>query len=219
MTIAPSRHQHPSTGANRPSDVAVTVNIKAEFNLKPVNAIIEFYSTDLVLEYCQGLEACGICTASPFVVESFHRGSDRSLPHLPLQMHAEDIIPTILTSMISMGRCHPKALILKQHQSYKMIEVLLIISINDSMGLQGIVNFHLLRDSFVYRLARGLPLNEGVPYRQNPRSELEPLIFAEQFSHGRYHSTVDSTPSATLRRSIYMPTVTLDTSSRRSPPP
>jgi hypothetical protein len=33
MIIAPRRHKHPSSGANRPSDVAVTVNINAEFNL------------------------------------------------------------------------------------------------------------------------------------------------------------------------------------------
>jgi len=33
MIIAPRRHTHPSSGANRPSDVAVTVNINAEFNL------------------------------------------------------------------------------------------------------------------------------------------------------------------------------------------
>jgi len=30
---APRRHKHPSSGANTPSDFAVTVNINAEFNL------------------------------------------------------------------------------------------------------------------------------------------------------------------------------------------
>jgi hypothetical protein len=33
MIIAPRRHKHPSSGANRPPDVAVTVTINAEFNL------------------------------------------------------------------------------------------------------------------------------------------------------------------------------------------
>jgi hypothetical protein len=53
MTILSKRHQHPSSGANRPSDVAVTVNFNAEFNLKPVNPLIECFSRDLVPEYCQ----------------------------------------------------------------------------------------------------------------------------------------------------------------------
>jgi len=33
MITAPRWHKHPSSGANRPSDVAVRVNINAEFNL------------------------------------------------------------------------------------------------------------------------------------------------------------------------------------------
>jgi len=33
MRIAPRRHKDPLSGANRPSDIAVTVNIDAEFNL------------------------------------------------------------------------------------------------------------------------------------------------------------------------------------------
>jgi hypothetical protein len=33
MIIPPRRHKHPSSGANRASDVAATVNINAEFNL------------------------------------------------------------------------------------------------------------------------------------------------------------------------------------------
>jgi hypothetical protein len=33
MRIAPRRHKDPSSSANRPSGVAVTVNINAEFNL------------------------------------------------------------------------------------------------------------------------------------------------------------------------------------------
>jgi hypothetical protein len=53
MIIAPRRHPHPSSGANRPPDIAVTVNFDAEFNLMPVNPIIECFSKDLVPEYCQ----------------------------------------------------------------------------------------------------------------------------------------------------------------------
>jgi len=33
MITMPRWHKHPSSGANRPSDVAVRVNINAEFNL------------------------------------------------------------------------------------------------------------------------------------------------------------------------------------------
>jgi hypothetical protein len=33
MIIMPRRYKDPSSGANRPSDIAVTVNINAEFNL------------------------------------------------------------------------------------------------------------------------------------------------------------------------------------------
>jgi len=36
MIITPRRHKHPSGSANRPSDVAVTVNINAEFNLSSI---------------------------------------------------------------------------------------------------------------------------------------------------------------------------------------
>jgi hypothetical protein len=43
-----------------------------------------------------------------------------------------------------------------------MFEVLLMVRINKSVGLLGILNFPLLRDAFLYRLARGIPLNQGV---------------------------------------------------------
>jgi len=78
-------------------------------------------------------------------------------------MHAEDIIPTFLTSNIYIGICLPKALTLTQLRLYEMFEVLLIVRINKSVGLQGILNLRLLRDAFPYRLARGIPLKEGVP--------------------------------------------------------
>jgi len=44
-----------------------------------------------------------------------------------------------------------------------MFKVFLIIIINNSVGLRGDLNFPLLRDAFPYRLARGIPLKEGVP--------------------------------------------------------
>lgn len=78
-------------------------------------------------------------------------------------MHAEDIIPTFLTSNIYIGVCLPEALTLTRLRSYEMFEVLLIVRINKSVGLRGILNFRLLRDAFPYRLARGIPLKEGVP--------------------------------------------------------
>jgi hypothetical protein len=50
MVIVPRRIQHPSSGANRPSEVAVTVNLNAEFNLMAINPIIQSFSRDLVIE-------------------------------------------------------------------------------------------------------------------------------------------------------------------------
>jgi len=79
-------------------------------------------------------------------------------------MPAEDIISTFLMSNIYIGLCLPKALTLTRLRSYKLFEVLLIVRINNSVGLQGIVNFRMLGDAFPYWLARGIPLKEGVPY-------------------------------------------------------
>jgi len=128
-----------------------------------VNPVIECFRRDLVPEYCQSLESSTVYTAPPIFVESVHGRSNRSLPWLPLHMHAEDIIPTFLTSYIYIGICLPKGLTLTRLRSYKLFEVLLIVRINKSVGLQGILNFRLLRDAFPYRLARGNPLKEGVP--------------------------------------------------------
>jgi hypothetical protein len=44
-----------------------------------------------------------------------------------------------------------------------MFKVLLIVRINTSLGLGGFLNFTLQRDVFPYRMARGIPLKEGVP--------------------------------------------------------
>jgi len=79
-------------------------------------------------------------------------------------MHAEDIIPTFLKSNIYIEICLPKALTLTRLWSYEMFEVFLIVRINKSVGLRGILNFPLLRDAFPYRIARGIPLKEGDPW-------------------------------------------------------
>jgi len=78
-------------------------------------------------------------------------------------MQAQAIIHTFLTWNINIGLCLPKALTLTRLRSYDMFEVLIIVRINKSVGLQGVLNFRLLRDAFPYRLARGIPLKEGVP--------------------------------------------------------
>jgi hypothetical protein len=110
MIIAQRRYQHPSSSANSPSDVAVTVNFNDKFNLMPVYPIIECFSRDLISEYCQGLEASVVSTAPPILVESLNGRSNRSLPCLPLHMHAEEIVRTFLISNIYIGLCLPKAL-------------------------------------------------------------------------------------------------------------
>jgi len=129
-----------------------------------VNHIIEFFSRDLVPKYCQGLESSVVYTGPPFFDESLHGRSNRSLHRLSLHMHAEEIIPTLLTSNIYIRLCLPKALTLTRLWSYEMFEVLLIVTINKSVGLWGILNFRRLRDMFPYRLARVITLKEGVPY-------------------------------------------------------
>jgi hypothetical protein len=79
-------------------------------------------------------------------------------------MHAEDMIPTFLMSIIDIGICIPKAITQIRLQSYEMFEVLLIVTINFSVGLRTIINFRLLTVEIWYRLARGIPFKKGVPY-------------------------------------------------------
>jgi hypothetical protein len=78
-------------------------------------------------------------------------------------MHAQAIIPPFLMWNINIGLCLPQALTMTRHWSYEIFEVLLIVRINKSVGLWGILNFHQLRDAVPYRLARGIPLKKGVP--------------------------------------------------------
>jgi hypothetical protein len=116
MIIAPGRHQHPSSGADRPSDVSVTVKLNGEYKLMAANRLIESFSRDLVSGYCQGLESSAAYTVASFFVESLHGHSDRSQPHLPLHLPAEELIPTCLMSNIFIGLCRPKPLTLKRLQ-------------------------------------------------------------------------------------------------------
>ena len=153
-----------------------------------VNPVIECFRRDLVPEYCHGLESSAIYTVPLYFVESVHGRPKRSLPHLPLHKHAEDSIPTFSTSNIYIGICLPKALTLTRLRSYEMFEVLRIVRINKCLGLHGIPNFRLLRDMFPYRLARGIPLKEGVPYAlqskvRTPPPHLCRTILALQISH------------------------------------
>jgi hypothetical protein len=113
---------------------------------------------DLVPEYCHGLESSAVYTSPPFFVESVHCGSNRCLPCMPMHMHAEDIVPTVVTSNINIGICQPKALTPTRLWLYKMNEWLSIVRLNKCVGLRGILNSHLLRDTFPYWLARGIPL-------------------------------------------------------------
>ena len=96
-------------------------------------------SRDLVPEYCHGLESSPVYTAPLCLVRSATGRSNRSLPCLPLHMHDEEIIPTVLTSNIHIRRCLPTALTLIQLQSYEIFEVLLIIRLNKRVGLRGIL--------------------------------------------------------------------------------
>jgi hypothetical protein len=139
-----------------------------------VIAIIECFRRDHVPEYCQCLESSAVCTAHPFFVESIHSRSNWSLPRLPLRMDAEDIIPTFVMSNIYIGLCLPNALMLTRLWSYRTFEGLLIARINNCVGLLGILNVQLLRDSFPYRLGRGIPLKVGVRYRLQSKGRTPP---------------------------------------------
>jgi hypothetical protein len=119
---------------------------------------------DLVPKYCQGLESSSVYTAPPIFVECVDGRSNRNLPRQPLNMHADDIIPSSLTSKINTRISLSKGLNQTRLWSYKMFEVLVLVRIDNSVALWGIHNFHLLRHVFPYRLARGIPLKEGFWY-------------------------------------------------------
>jgi hypothetical protein len=89
-------------------------------------------------------------------------------------MHAEDIIPTFLKSNIYIRIGLPKALTLTQLWSYEMFKVLPIVNIKIRVSLRGILNFHLLRDAFPYRLVIGITLKEGVSYALQSKVKTPP---------------------------------------------
>jgi len=68
-----------------------------------LNPIIECFSMDFVPEYCHGIESSAVYTVPSFFVESLHGHSNRSLPRLPLHMHAEEMIPTVVAWNIHIG--------------------------------------------------------------------------------------------------------------------
>ena len=177
MITTSRRHKHPSSGANRPSDDGETVNIIALFNLKGVNPIIECFSRDLVVECCLGLDSRGVNTAPPFFVGTLPGHSNRSLGRVSLHMHAQVTITTFLTSNIYIRLCLHKSLSLTQLWSYEMFEVLLIVRINNSMGLWGILKFRLQMDMFPYWQAIAIPLKEGVWYHPQSKVQTPPPHF------------------------------------------
>jgi hypothetical protein len=128
-----------------------------------VNPIIECFSRDLVTEYCQDLESSAVYTVPPFILKTLPGRSNRRLPRLPLNIHAEAIILPFLIWNINIGLCLSLAITLTRLQSYEMFEVLLINRINRRVVLRGILNFRLRRNVIPYQLARGIPLKEGVP--------------------------------------------------------
>jgi hypothetical protein len=100
MIPAPRRHKHPSSSANKPPDISVTMNSNVEFNLMAVKPKIECFSKDLVTEYYQGLMCSAVYTGPPCCVETLPGRSNGRLPHLLLRMDPQPIIPTLLTLTI-----------------------------------------------------------------------------------------------------------------------
>jgi len=76
------------------------------------NPMIQCFSRDLVTEYCQGLESSQVYTAPPLFLETLPDRSDRSLPRLPLHMHAQEFIPIFFTWNINIRLYLHKALTL-----------------------------------------------------------------------------------------------------------
>jgi len=120
-----TRDYHLSSGANRPSDIAVTVDINDEFNLMAVNTVVECFSRDLVPKYFQGLQSSVVYTAPPFFVTSIPGCICRTLPGLPLHMNTPEIIATFIPSKVYIWLCLPKALTLTELWCYIMFWVLL----------------------------------------------------------------------------------------------
>jgi hypothetical protein len=104
------------------------------------------------------LESSRVYTVPPCFFESLPGRPNRSLPSLPLHMHAEEIIATFSTLNIYIGLYLPDALTLALLWLYKLFRT------NRSVGRGGNLSFRLRREVFLHRLARGIPLKEGGPY-------------------------------------------------------
>ena len=127
MMIKPRQLIHPSSSANWPPDVAVTVNINAEWNLSLIwwqlapwlNAVQGFSSPDIVTgDY--DLESSVVYTVPPIFLESLRGRSNRSLSHLPLHMQSEGNLPTFSKSNFYIGLCLLKAATLTRLRSYEL---------------------------------------------------------------------------------------------------
>jgi len=194
MITAPRRHKHLSSGANRPSDVGVTVNINAEFNLMALNPIMECFSRDLVTEYCHGLETSTVHTAPPVFVETHPGRSNRSLPCLPLHLDAQANIPQFVTSNSYIGLWLPKCLTLTRLWSYVIFDVLLLVRNIKIVGLGGILNYMCWEMHFRTGRQEGFLSRREFHSLYTPKSELHHQIFAEQLSRCRYPSMLDLHP-------------------------
>jgi len=179
-----------------------------------VNPIIECFWSNLVPEYYHGLESSAIYIAPPLFVESLQGRSKRNLPCLPLHSHAEEIIPTVLTSNIHIEWCLPKALNLSRLQSYEMFQVLLIVMINKSVGLRGILKF-LLAERCVSVPAGEWDSSQG-------GSSVASTIQCQNSTPSSSHNNsriADITQSTTQQRSIITPTSTPATTSCKTDAP
>jgi len=178
MMPMPTRHKHPSSGANRPSDIAVTVNINAEFNLMAVKLIFECIWRDLVPEYCHSLESSTVYIAPPVVVNSLPGRSNRSRPRLLLPTHGEEMIPTFLTSNIYTGLCLPNALTLTWLRSYEMVEHLRIVRIHTHVSFREFSTSPCQEKHIHTRGQMGFLSSRQFRSIYNSTSELHPFIFA-----------------------------------------
>jgi len=130
-------------------------------------------------------------------------------------MHVQAIIPAFLTSNIYIGLCNSKAPTLTWLRSFDTFEVLLIVRINRSVGLRGIMNFRLLRDAFPGKVGNRVS-SQGVSSVPST-IQCHNVTLSSSLNNSRVadidqHAT--STPSATQRRWMNSQTAILGTSSR-----
>ena len=100
LIIAPRRYKHPLSCANGPSDIAVIVDINAEFNLTlirwqltPELNTVQGISYPCIVTGVSDLESSTVCTAPAYFFKSLPGRSDRCLPGMPFHVDAEKMIP------------------------------------------------------------------------------------------------------------------------------